>query len=281
MESKTNLRHKPIPEGKSKLVNDLASRLGKSRTILVASCKSLPSSQFQAIRKSLRGKADIKFMKKTALTRAIDKTGKGALQNLKEGLQSDFAVFFSDIDAFELSALLTDSEVPTKAKPGDIAPEDIEIEPGPTDLVPGPAISELGSVGLKVAVKEGKLEIQKGAVVVRAGETISEKVASVLGKLGVSPLKVGFIPLAAYDGKDDKVYLGIKIDKAGTLEELRTLIGKAMGFAVGVSFPTKETIKFLIGKAAIQEKAFNKLISGDKKEESNDQTQQDTKEEAN
>ncbi len=288
------VRENPVPERKKSLVKNLSEKIKSSRTVLIASCKNLPSSQFQSIKKKLRGKAEIKFIKKSALNRAINLTEKGALQQLKKELTADFAVFFSELDAFELSGLLTESQVPTKAKAGDIAPHDIEIEPGPTDLIPGPAISELGSVGLKVIVKEGKLEIQKGAVVAKEGEAINEKVAGVLAKLGISPMKVGFIPIAAYDSKEDKVYTGIKIDKEGTLEELRALIGKALGFAVNIKYPAKETISFFIAKASAEEKALKKIIEGKssggeekkeeiseetKPEENQDNSQEDTKEE--
>lgn len=253
-------RTKPVPKAKLELVKKLADRMKKSQTTLIASCRGLPSSQFHAIKKSLRGTADVIMVKKNAALRAIDLLGKGGAIELKKQLTADIAFFFSDRDAFTLSGMLTDNQIPSKARAGDIAPEDIEIQAGPTDLVPGPAISELSGVGLKVAVKEGKLEIIKGAIVVRKGEAIKENVAGVLGKLGVSPMKVGFVPLAAYDSSEDKVYVGIKIDKEGTLNELRDLIRKAVGFAVGREYYTDQTVKYFLAKASTHEKALQKMI---------------------
>ncbi len=262
MKSKTSYaRDKPIPEGKKSLVLDLVKGIKEFKTILVASMKGLPSSQFNEIKKQLRSKAELRVAKKNIIFRAIDQSGKGALQELKKEIKSDFVLLFSNSDAFELSGLLSDSQSPARAKAGDIAPEDIEIEPGPTELVPGPAISELGSVGLKVAVKEGKLEIIKGTTIVKGGEEINDKVASVLGKLGISPMKVGFIPIAAYDAMSDKVYAGIRIDKKGTLEELRSCIRKALGFAVSRDYATKETISYFIARASREEKALNNIFS--------------------
>jgi len=265
-------RIKPVPEGKKKVVEELASKMKGTNTVLIASIKGLPGGQFGSLKKKFRGKAELKIAKKNLIYRAIDETGKGALQELKNQIDSDFVLFFSDLDAFELSGVLSASYSNAKAKAGDVAPYDIEIEPGPTDLPPGPAISELGSVGLKVAVKEGKLEIIKGAVVAKEGSIIDDKVASVLGKLGVEPMKVGFIPVAAYDAKDDKVYVGIKIDREGTLEELKDLIKKALGFAISVKYPTDKTIAYFIMKAGNEEKAIQKLL-----EKSDDK---DTREEA-
>jgi len=259
----TKTREKAIPEIKVKLVKELAEKMINSRTILIASCSGLPGSQFHEIKKNLRAKAEIKVVKKSVFIRAIDQTKKGSLQNLKKEVVPNFAIFFSDIDAFELSGLLSDSQSKTRAKPGQIAPEDIVIEPGPTDLIPGPAISELSGVGLKVSVKDGKLEIIKGATIVKSGEEIKQNVASVMGKLGIMPVKVGFEPIAAYDSKDDEVYSGIKINKKETLDDLRNLIKKARGFAVKVFYPTKETISYFIAKASVEEKSLVKLIGRD------------------
>lgn len=253
-------REKEIPEIKLKTVKDIAVRIKKSKTVLIASTKKLPSSQFHEIKKIFRGKADIVVAKKSLVIRAMDEVKNAEIDKLKEYVGADVALFFSEMDAFELSGMLSDNQSPIRAKAGDIAPEDIVIEPGPTDLVPGPAISELSGVGLKVAVEGGKLAIKIGATVAKKGEAIKENVASVLGKLNVTPMKVGFEPIAAYDAKADKLYVGIKIDKKKTLEELRDLIAKALGFAIAKGYVTKETISFIIGKAGREEKIISKLM---------------------
>ena len=250
----------PKLEDKKKLVKLLSAKMKNSKTVLIASTKNLPSSQFHSIKKNLRGKVEIMVARKSIVERAISATEKGALQNLKEKIGADIALFFSDIDAFELSALLSDNQTPAKAKAGEIALEDISIEPGPTDMVPGPAISELSSVGLKVAVEGGKIAIKQGAVVARKGDKIKDNVASILGKLNILPMTVGFTPIAAYDSVSDKVYENIKIDKKAILEELKTLIGKAFSFAVNMGYTCKETVSYLIRKAALEEKAIEHVI---------------------
>ena len=75
--SSDKVRTKPVPEYKTKLVSELADKIKTKKTLLIASCKSLPSSQFQEIKKKLRGKAEVRMVKKTIISRAIDKTGKG------------------------------------------------------------------------------------------------------------------------------------------------------------------------------------------------------------
>ena len=238
-------------EQKKKIVAALAKKMRENKTVLIASTKNLPSSQFHKIKKDLRGKAEIVVAKKSIVLRSISAVEKGALQNLKEGIGADIALFFSDMDAFDLSKLLSESQSPTKARAGDIAPEDISIEPGPTDLIPGPAISELSGVGLKVAVEGGKLAIKQGVVVAKKGEKIKENVAGVLGKLNILPMKVGFIPIAAYDSISGKMYNEIKIDIKAILDNLRDCIKNSFGFALKMDYTCKETLSFLIAKAGM------------------------------
>ncbi|MBS3099383.1 50S ribosomal protein L10 [Candidatus Pacearchaeota archaeon] len=257
-----------VPQYKKDLVEKITEKIKKANTVLIASTKGLPSSQFQKIKKSLRGKAEVMVAKKSIILRAISGIEKGALQNLKKEVVADVALMLSDLDAFELAGTLVESQSSAKAKAGNIAPENIDVEPGPTDLVPGPAISELGSVGLKVKVENGKLTIVTAATIAKEGDIINEKVASVMGKLGIAPMKVGFIPIAAYDAKSDMVYTEIKIDKKGALDELRNAIGKALGFAVNLGYTVKETISYFLSKAAMEEKVLSaKIAEGGVKEE--------------
>jgi large subunit ribosomal protein L10 len=260
-EKAASLRIKPIPEEKKEAVKLLAGKMQSAKTVMLASTKGLPASQFQKIKKSLRGKVEVIMSKKSLIIRAISSVEKGALQNLKPHVGANACLMFSDMDAYELAGVLIENASPAKAKAGDVAPSDIHIEAGPTDLMPGPAISELGAVGLKVAVENGKLAIKEGKTILKEGDEIDEKAASIMGKLNVTPMRVGFIPIAAYDAEGDKVYDHIKIDKEGALESLREGISKALGFAVNVGYVVKETVSYFISKAAMEEKALAAKVS--------------------
>lgn len=250
-----------VSEAKKQAVKDLANLMKRNRTVMIASSRGLPGRQFNEIKKKLRGMAELRVAKKSSLTKAFEATEKGVIQNLKPHIDADIVILFSDTEPFELSSILMDFQSSRRAKTGDIAPQDIEIEPGPTDLVAGPAISELSGVGLKVKVTEGKLEIFKGAIVARQGEPIKANVASVLSKLNVSPMKVGFIPIVAYDSKEDKIFSNLVIDKAGTLDAVKECIRRALGFAINIKNVNDKTIVYFIAKAGREEKAIEKLIT--------------------
>lgn len=256
-----------IPERKKNTVRELVDLIDKNRTILIASVKNLPASQFQEIGKKLRGKAIVKIPKKNLLIRAIDESGNEELKKIKEKIQDSTAILFSNLDSFELSSELLESKSPAKAKIGQEAPKDIEVEAGPTDLVAGPAISELGALGIKIQMDKGKINIKEPKIIVKEGEKISENAASIMNKLDIKPFSVGFIPLSSFDTEENKLYVEINIDKEGTLQNIRELFAKALAFAVELAYSSKDTIGFLIGKARKHEIALNNLVKEEVKKE--------------
>ncbi len=252
-------RGKPIPEFKINAVKELAGLIKNKKTILIASIKNLPASQFQEIGKKLRGKAIVKVPKKNLFFRAIKDSGNKDAEQLKECFENSIALLFSDLDSYELAGELIKNKSPAKAKPGQEAPTDIEIQAGPTELVPGPAISELGAVGLQVQIEKGKITIRESRVIVKEGKKISKAAADVMTKLDIKPFSIGFVPLCSFDNESKKLYLDIKIDKEGTIKSLQEAYGKALPFAVEIGYSSSETITFLIGKAGMHEKALSNL----------------------
>jgi large subunit ribosomal protein L10 len=260
-----------VSEAKKKTVKELVDLMNR-KTILVASIKNLPCALYQQIKKKLKEKAEVKVAKKNLFSLAVEKSKKENLTQLLEFVDDSYAILFSDDDAFELSSFLSDNKTPSKAKPGQVANDDIVIEPGATDLVPGPDISALSAVGLQVKVEAGKLAIQKQKVLVKAGETVTPQIASILGKLGLTPFSCGLDPLVAYS--EGKVYTSIKINKHEILEGVLNDYSRALAFAVSLNYPTKETIPFILGKAGLHEKAINSLIKNDVQEIKSEEKQE-------
>ncbi len=248
-----------ISKRKKETVKRLVNNIKNKNTFMISSIKSLPSKQFQDIRKKLRNEAEIKVVKKRILQIAIDGSEIKKLEKLKQYIQENSAVMSSDLGTFELAGILSENKNPVKAKAGQIAEEDVYIEKGPTDLVPGPAISELGNLGIKVAVEEGKIAIKEGKTIVKQGEEISEDAAVVMAKLDIKPFEVGLEPIAAYDQKDDKVYTDIKINKKQAIKNIQTAGAKALGLAQKIVYYCKETIPYLIKKAVIHGKIIDSL----------------------
>ena len=74
-------------------------------------------------------------------------------------------------------------------------------------------------------------------------------------------MKVGFLPIAAFDSHDGKVYVGITINKEKTLDDMRENIRKAIGFAVKVMYVNEQTVKYFLAKASMEEKAIQIIVN--------------------
>ena len=275
----TRKKSSEVPKKKLKAVSELAELIKTKRTVMVASIKNIPASQYQEIMKNLRGKAVVKFPKKNLIFKAIDSSGEEAVKKLKEQIEESSAILFSDIAAFELSLELMDRKTPAKAKPGQEAPEDIEIPAGPTDFVPGPAISELGALGIQIQIEKGKIHIKESKIVAKKGEKITKAAADIMSKMGIKPFSIGFVPIAAFDTKEKKLYSDIKVDRKETKDKLKLAFSKALPFAVEIGYANQETITFLIGKAGAYGKVLENLIKTEKKIEVEEESEKKETEE--
>jgi len=256
-----NIKNKNIPAVKIKAVKEMKDLFDNSKTILIASIKNIPSSQYQEIGKRLRGKAVVKVPKKKLAYLAIDASKREQVKALKEKLGDSFALLFSNLDAYELAGELIKNRSPSKAKAGQIAPDDIEIQAGPTDLVPGPAISELGALGIQIMIQGGKIEIKANKIITKKGEKISEKACDVMNKLGIKPFTIGFQPVCAFDADANIIYTELNIDVEGTLAEMKNLYSKGLAFAVAIGYANEDTIKLMLTKAYIQGTALEKFTN--------------------
>ncbi len=270
-------RTKQIPQKKIKRVSELLDTIKNKKIILLASVKNIPASEYQKIIKKIRNKAIVKFPKKSVLFRAIDSSGDEIVKKRKDHIGESTAFIFSDIDSFELAAELLENKTPAKAKAGQEAPNDITVEEGPTDLVPGPAISELGAVGIPIQIEKGKIHIKKSTIVAKKGEKITSAIADILNKLDIKPFSIGFTPFAGLDKEKGKIYLNMEIDKEKTIEELRHAFGKALPFAIEIGYFTEDTIKLMIGKAGAHGKALENLSGKEKKAEEESESEVEEK----
>ena len=213
--------------------------------------------------KKLRGKAIVKVPKKSMIFKALNDSGEASVKDIEEKIKENVAVLFSDMDCFDLAAELVKNKSPAKAKAGQEAPEDIEVPAGPTELVPGPAISELGAVGIMIQIDKGKLTIKQAKVVAQKGEKISGPVADILSKLDIKPFTISLVPLAGFDAKEKKVYLNVEIDREGIIAKLKEAYGKSLPFAVDIGYTSKDTIKFLLQKAGRYANKINRIMTGE------------------
>jgi large subunit ribosomal protein L10 len=145
-------------------------------------------------------------------------------------------------------------KVKTVAKSGDIAAMDVVIPEGSTGQPPGPIISQLNAVGLPTRIESGSVWVSKDTLVVRKGESISERLAALLSKLGIKAVEAGLSMKAVLD--EGLIISGdmLKIDVEATRRSLEQGNSEAFALSLSVAYPTLDNIAMLLQIA--QKEAF-------------------------
>lgn len=238
---------------KIQTVKEVKKLMGEYQVIGILNMHNLPGRQLHEIRNKIRGKAVIRMVKKRLITIILKEK---KLDVLEPYIQGEPALFLSKEDSFKIARVLQNSKSEALAKPGDIAPEDIIIPAGPTNLPPGPAIGELQKIKLPAGVEGDKIVIKKDTVVAKEGEEISAAVADVLSKLKIMPMEIGLNLIAVWENGTvyDKDILFIPEDHY--LNEIKLAVGQAFNLSVNAGIVTKETVPLLLSKANAEAKAL-------------------------
>ena len=247
-----------VAEYKKKIVQDLVKSVRKHSIVGLVNLTGLPAPQLQSMRKEMQGKVEFFMTKKRLMSIAFDalKSEKKGIEILKSHFEGMPALLLTNESPFRLSRLLQKSKTNAPAKPGQIAPFDIIIPKGPTPFAPGPIISELSSIGLKVGVENGKIAIKEDSIAAKKGEKIKQKTAEVLARLDIKPMQVGLGLVAAYE--NGVIYLRdvLEVDEKQFADKLSLAAQQAFNLAFNIAYPTKDNIALLIAKAFTDAKAL-------------------------
>jgi large subunit ribosomal protein L10 len=243
-----------VLEEKTGEVEAIKDLLKEYKSIGIASLQKVRATQLQELKKKLAGKVYMKVLKNTLTKLAIENMERDDLKKLEEYLEGSNLLLFTNLNPFKLALLLERGKVKTTAKSGDTAAMDVVIPTGNTGQPPGPIISQLNAVGLPTRIESGSVWVSKDTLVVRKGEPISERLASVLSKLGIKAVEAGLSMRAMLDegimidGKQ------LKIDVEGTRNSLEQSHGEAFALSLNIAYPTTENIAMLLQIA--HQKAF-------------------------
>jgi len=237
-----------VKEEKVTAAEELKKTLEQHPVVGLIDLYKLPSRQLQEIKKKIRGKGTIKTIKKSLLEIAIANSTKQNMKQMADIVPQQPAIILTQMDPFKFYSMIDKMKSSTFAKEGDVAQSEIKVSAGPTNLLPGPAISELTKVGIPAGVEEGKIAVKKDVVVAKKGVVISKYLAGALRKLNIECMEIGLKIVAIYD--NGTIYKMDVLSLVNTYpEKLKEAFNNAMNLSVSISYPTKENIKFLLAKA--------------------------------
>jgi large subunit ribosomal protein L10 len=238
-----------VLQEKSGEVKQIEKTLVEYKSIGVASLQKVRASQLQELKKTLTGQVYMRVMKNTLMKIAIENLGREDLKKLEPFLEGSNVLLFTDLNPFKLALLLEKGKVKTTAKSGDIAAMDVVVPEGNTGQPPGPIISQLNGVGLPTRIESGSVWVSKDTLVVRRGEVINERLASVLSKLGIKAVEAGLSMRAVYDEGLMVMEQQLHIDIEGTRKMLQANQAEAFALAMELNYPAPETIRSLLQNA--------------------------------
>ena len=236
-------------EKKISTVERIAQLSNKYPVIVITQLSKVRSAQLMAVRKVLRGNAEIVVVKNKLAKLALKRAGIKNADELMDRLTGQNALLFSNLDPFKLYLLLERNRVSLAARAGDIAPIDIVVPAGNTGQPAGPVLSEFREAGIPTKIESGSIWIVKDSVAVKAGGPISPKLASLLSKLGIKPIRAGLSIALAYDNGLIYAADSVTIDLEKYRESLVTGFVSSKALAVEIGYLTTDTAPEIIAKA--------------------------------
>jgi large subunit ribosomal protein L10 len=239
-------KHNPKKAETVERVTELAK---KYPVIAVTTLSKVRSTQLMAVRKALRGHAEVYVVKNKLAILGLKDAGIKNADQLLSHLSGQNALIFSTYDPFKLFLTLDKSHVYLHARAGDKAPNDIIVPSGNTSLPAGPVLSEFREAGISTKIEGGSIWVNKDSVALKKGGEVTPKLASLLSKLNIKPIRAGLTIALAYE--DGLIYSGdlVAIDLEKYRQSLVDAYTSARGLSILIGYVTKETAPEIIAKA--------------------------------
>ena len=228
-------------------VDEITKLINQHKIVGIASLQKVRAPQLQAFKKNLAGTVLMRVIKNKLMKMAIENCkDKPDLKKLEEHLEGSNVYLFTDLNPFNLALTLERGKVKTTAKSGDIAAFDVVVPSGNTGQPPGPIISQLNAAGLPTRIESGSVWVSRDTLVVRKGEAIDERLASVLSKLGIKPVESGLAMNFVYDDGLIITQDQLRIDVDKTKQSIGSAQAEAFALSLSIAYPTTDSITALL-----------------------------------
>ena len=248
-----------VADYKKEEVKYIKTLLKKYPVFGIIDLNLLPSATLQLVRHKIKKNDVLIITAKKSLIKIAFEDLKDEFKNIEE-LEKILeythpALIFTSMNPFKLGSLVNKNKSAAFVKTGQVSPKDIIIPSGPTKFPPGPVIGELGSVGIKTIIQEGKITIKDDVDFVSKGEVINKKKAEVLAKLGITPMEIGMHISALYSKGIIYNNEMLSISEETYINRIKEAYQSSLNLGVFVNYMSKETVQISIKKAYLQSKS--------------------------
>ena len=252
---------KHYPKKKRLMYEELQRIPAEYNVIALSKMSKVRAAQLMMIRKKFRNDIKIKIVKNKVAIRAFEKVkGVAGIENLRNQLEGQCALIFTNINPFKLNLIFSQNKVFLPAKGGDIATKEIFVPSGNTGITPGPVLSEFKTANVPTKIDQGTIWVTRDTLVAKPGDVISTPLASLLSKLNVKPVEAGIsVSFAIAEGLQFKEQ-DLKLNLEEYKEELARSFAQALALATEAGYMTPETVTPLLVKA--HQQAISLAIEG-------------------
>lgn len=217
----------------------LVALLDEYTRVLVVTADNVGSKHMQQIRKAMRGKAVLLMGKNTMIRKAIrdhlEKTP--ALEGLLPYVKGNIGLVFTNGDLSDIRTKLTELKVQAAAKAGSIAPVDVVVPAGNTNMEPTKT-SFFQALSIPTKINRGTIEIINDIHLLTVGNKVSLSQAALLQMLGIRPFQYGLKVTTVYD--NGAVYPAAVLDLTDDdiLKKFFSGVNNVAALSLQIGFPT-------------------------------------------
>jgi len=224
----------------------LNTLLAKYPVFLIIQADNVGSKQLQTIRQSLRGSAEI-LMGKNTMIRKVLRDSMDKIPSLEAAMpyiQGNTGLVFTDKDVRDVRSALLAVKVQRAAKPGAVAPVDVHISAGNTNLEPTKT-SFFQALSIPSRINKGMISLDNGVHVVKAGQRVTHSQAALLQMLKMKPFQYGVSVKAVYDSSGYAWHFHDSSCGDDTLSNsINTAIANVAALSTAIGYPTQASILY-------------------------------------
>jgi len=232
--------------------------LGTYNKILLVNIDNVGAYNLQKTRQALRGKAVLLFGKNTLIRKTIrDYVEKcveagnkesARIESLLPFIKGNVGMAFTNEDLNTVKGVLESFKQSAPAKIGQVAPEDVFVEPGPTGMEPTQT-QFLQALNIASKIVKGQVEIITRVHLVKAGEKIGNSEAALLDKLNIMPFSYKAEVKHVYDSGFVYPSSLLSLGPNDVLQTLSKGIQRIATISLETGFPSLASVPHLLAKS--------------------------------
>ena len=238
------------PKKKAQMYQLLQDLPKKYNVTALVRMEKVRASQLLPLRKKLQGEVEIVSIKDKIAQKAFEKLDIPGIKKLKEKLTGQCLFMFTNMSPFKLNVLLGKNKIMLAARGGDIAGVDVVVPPKNTGIAPGPMLTEFKENKIPTKIDQGTIWILKETTPVKKGESISTKLAALLGKLDIKPIEAGISLNSALSESVLFAEEELVVDVEKFREQISQAYQSAISLSIEAAYITNDNIEQILAKAS-------------------------------